>query len=554
MNAGQTWAKAIHATESMKDQNLAAILDQLAETYHEREALIGPKTSLTYANLAARVNRLARWARSNDLPGRSIALLMDNAPEYVAIWLGLTRVGCRVALINTQLRAEGLAHSLETVRAYLVITDRPSADLPATYPIQRWDDDFIHALSLLSATPLDLPPPAPHDVALYVYTSGTTGLPKAAKISHGKIMNWAAWFAAMTDATMDDRLYNCLPMYHSVGGIVAIGSMLLVGGTVIIREKFSRQNFWPDVCRTRCTIFQYIGELCRYLATAPEDLSVDRPIHHLRLAVGNGLQGDVWGQFQHRFAIPRIIEFYAATEGNVTLYNVEGKIGSIGRVPRVLRPYFSVKLVRIDSDTDEPLRGPDGRCIECGINEPGEALGLIKPGRGFDGYTDLEASNQKVILNAFSQGDRWFRTGDLMTIDQQGFYYFCDRLGQTFRWKGENVSTAEVERVLNRYSGITGAAAYGVRVPGTDGRCGMAAITVNQDFAIYGLASYLSQHLPGYAQPMFLRICATLDVTGTFKLSKHRFALEGYEAANDPVWRLDVHKQMFVEMPRPITN
>lgn len=552
MNAGQTWAKAIHATESMKHLSLSAVLDQLATTHHEREALIGSKTSLTYANLAARVNRIARWARSNDLAGRCVALLMDNAPEYAAIWLGLTRVGCRVALINTQLRADGLRHSLETVRAYLVITDRTDADLPTNFLVQSWDDDFIHMLGQLSGAPLDLPSPEPHDIALYVYTSGTTGLPKAAKITHGKVMNWAAWFAAMTDATMDDRLYNCLPMYHSVGGIVAVGSMLLVGGTVIIREKFSRQHFWADIGRTRCTIVQYIGELCRYLTNAPKDLSEPGiPPHSLRLAVGNGLQRDIWARFQSRFAIPRILEFYAATEGNVTLYNVEGKIGSIGRVPRVLRPYFPVKLVRIDPETDEPLRGSDGRCIECGIDEPGEAIGLIKPGRNFDGYTDPEASNRKIIMNAFSQGDRWFRTGDLMTIDSQGYYFFCDRIGQTFRWKGENVSTAEVERVLNGYNGITGAAVYGVRLPDTDGRCGMAAITINQDFAIYALASYLTQHLPPYAHPLFLRICETLDTTGTFKLSKHRFATEGCDGTDDPIWRLDTHKQMFVEVSRP---
>jgi fatty-acyl-CoA synthase len=254
-------------------------------------------------------------------------------------------------------------------------------------------------------------------------------------------MNWTHWFAGMMDAGPQDRLFNCLPMYHSISGVVAPGAVLVGGGTVICREKFSAATFWDDVAESRATIFQYVGELCRLLLAGGAQI----PEHNLRLAVGNGLSGNIWPAFQDRFAIPRILEFYASAEANFSLCNVEGKAGSIGRVPAFLADRFPVALVKLDVATGRPARGDDGLCIAAARDETGEALGRIGDGLArFEGYADTGATEDKILRDVFIPGDAWLRSGDLMRQDAQGFFYFVDRIGDTFRWKGENVATTEV--------------------------------------------------------------------------------------------------------------
>jgi fatty-acyl-CoA synthase len=554
VSALRAWARALDYTKRASNVTLPGLVDQLAQTHGERAALLGSSETLTYADLAARANRYARWASDRRLKGDTVGLLLQNCPDYVAIWLGLTRAGCKVALLNTQLRRDALAHCLKVAGATHVIaaTDLTShrdsgrshelndlIDTGRTALSELWEWPQLAAdVARLSSAPVtDQPPLRPEDTALLIYTSGTTGLPKAARITHRRITEWSFWFAGMVDAKPDDRLYNCLPMYHSVGGIVAVGSMLVAGGSVVIRERFSANQFWADVARSRCTIFQYIGELCRYLTSRPSEATERQ--HHLRLAVGNGLQADIWKTFQARFGVTQILEFYAATEGNVSFYNCEGVVGSIGRIPPALEPYFRVKLIRVNPESGEPARDKSGFCVVCPIGEAGEAIGEINATRRFDGYIDPEASSQKVITDVFTRGDRWFRTGDLMRRDAAGFFFFVDRLGDTFRWKGENVSTTEVAAAVRGCPGVLDAIVYGVEVPGHEGRAGMAAITAAEDFAMDRLPSYLQQVLPDYARPMFVRLCPALDVTGTFKLAKGRLAAEGYLAATDPVWRMD---------------
>jgi fatty-acyl-CoA synthase len=391
------------------------------------------------------------------------------------------------------------------------------------------------------------------DRALLIYTSGTTGLPKAANVSHGRILEWSYWFAGMMDAQPDDRLYNCLPMYHSTGGVVAIGSMLVSGGSVVIKDRFSASRFWDDVVRGDCTIFQYIGELCRYLVQSPP-----HPLetaHRLRLCCGNGLRGDVWERLQRRFAVPNILEFYASTEGNVSLYNCEERQGAIGRIPPFLAHRFPVQLIRCDTDTGEPLRDADGYCMRCAVNEPGEAISPIKagsasPARQFDGYTDPQASARKVLHDVFAAGDRWFRTGDLLRKDKAGYFYFIDRLGDTFRWKGENVATDEVTSAVAACPGVVDAVVYGVAIAGTEGRAGMAAITTGACFSFTVLREHLHRNLPVYARPLFVRLCNEIPTTGTFKLTKGKFVREGLcpSDANDTVWFDDPESQAFVPL------
>jgi fatty-acyl-CoA synthase len=370
------------------------------------------------------------------------------------------------------------------------------------------------------------------DRALLIYTSGTTGLPKAANVSHLRLMQWSLWFAGLTGMKPGDRLYNCLPMYHSVGGVVATGAALTGGGAVVLRERFSARTFWKDVAAERCTVFQYIGELCRYLLNAPHDSHETG--HQLRLACGNGLRPEVWEPFKSRFRIPQILEYYASTEGNFSLYNCEGRVGAIGRIPPFLAHRIPVALVRYDVEAGSPARNARGYCEPCAPNEVGEAIGQVLDADGatrFEGYTDMEASRNRILRDVFAPGDAWYRSGDLMRRDAQGFFYFVDRVGDTFRWKGENVSTTEVAAVIAGCRDVSEAAVYGVSVPNADGRAGMAALVVAPGFEPAELHRTVTGALPAYARPLFVRIAARLDTTGTFKLRTQELAREGYDPA-----------------------
>ena len=547
----KAWVRALERTAPIgreRTLTLPALIGRLAERFGEAPALLTADTAWSYRALASACNRYARWGLSRGLTaGDTVCLMMTNCPEYLAIWLGLTRIGVTVALINTNLRGRLLAHSLQVVSPRCVIA---GASLGAAVnevraQLARGVEGWVHgesdataprldqaaaSLSGDSLTPADAALPTLGERALCIYTSGTTGLPKAANISHFRLMQWSHWFAGLMDVQPADRMYNCLPLYHSVGGVVATGATLVGGGAVVLRERFSASAFWKDVVTERCTLFQYIGELCRYLLNSPRQ--VEESHHVLRMACGNGLRGDVWAPFQERFRIPQILEYYAATEGNFSLYNCEGRVGSIGRIPPFLLHRLPVALVRFDVESQAPLRDASGHCVRCAPGEVGEALGEIVASNDvtrFEGYTDTEASAKKTLSNVFAPGDVWYRTGDLMRQDAQGFFYFVDRVGDTFRWKGENVSTTEVETVLASLPGVTEAAVYGVNVPGAEGRAGMAALVVSPDFDLGAMRRALLTRLPEYARPVFVRLVSAIELTGTFKLRKQELAAEGYD-------------------------
>jgi fatty-acyl-CoA synthase len=555
------WIRALDSVRIMEDApdtTLVSLLDGLADQHGDRVALAGEAETLSFRELAARSNRYARWAIAQGLmDGDVVCLLMANRPEYVAIWLGLTRAGCVVALLNTNLIGGGLAHCIRAAGSTHLIVEsalvpRVAAIADQLSPIRAWSHgsakstaawpDIAPEVERQVGTPLAVSErhvPGADNRALLIYTSGTTGLPKATVITHARIMEWSFWFAGLMDTGPDDRLYDCLPMYHSVGGIVAIGSMLVKGGSVLIRERFSASRFWDDVVDGGCTIFQYIGELCRYILNTPPHPK--ERLHQLRLACGNGLRGDVWEAFQQRFGLPRLLEFYAATEGSISLYNCEGKPGAIGRIPPFLAHRFPVALIQCDPVTGESVRDESGFCITCKPDEVGEAVGRIADGnrtsaRKFDGYTDATASKRKILCDVFEKGDLWFRSGDLMRKDSRGFFYFVDRIGDTFRWKGENVSTTEVATIVRSCPGVMDAVVYGVTVAGHEGRAGMAAIATDDRFDLAGFRMLLTERLPAYAQPLFVRVRSALDVTGTFKLVTEALARDGYKDAKEPVW------------------
>lgn len=535
MSTQQTWVRALSLTQTAlaSGRSLPALLPELAEDHRNRLALVEAGNYVTYQQLFERTNRYANWALAQGLAGQVVCLLLPNQIDYVALWLALTRIGCTVALLNTNLSDSALNHCIQAAGATDLITDRYLSNPPVGM-LWDWPSTKLRA-ETCSAEPLALAFPKLHDRALLIYTSGTTGLPKATNITHRRIVEWSYWFAGMMNVQSHDRLYDCLPMYHSIGGIVAVGSMLVKGGSVVVRDKFSASRFWDDVVAYECTIFQYIGELCRYLvATPPHPLE---HAHCLRLACGNGLQGSVWQPFKERFGILEILEFYAATEGNLSLYNIEGKPGAIGRIPAFLGHWFRATIIRYDPDTASPIRNIDGFCIPCDVGEPGEAISLIDQTRKFDGYTDRAASERKLLRDVFVNGDCWFRSGDLMQRDAAGYWYFLDRLGDTYRWKGENVSTTEVASVLCSIPGVTDAVVYGVTVPGAEGKAGMAAICIDSSFNISAFNRHVGRQLPEYARPLFVRVCPALPLTGTFKLNKTALVSEGYQnVIDDLVW------------------
>jgi fatty-acyl-CoA synthase len=305
--------------------------------------------------------------------------------------------------------------------------------------------------------------------------------------------------------------------------------------------------------RWECTCFQYIGELCRYLVNAPPHPK--ERAHRLRLACGNGLRPDVWPQFKQRFRIPQIIEFYAATEGNVSLFNFEGKEGAIGRLPWFIAGRFPTRIVRFDVERQQPVRDPAGFCIECDVEEPGEVIGKIlkdpsKPGARFEGYANQSDTEKKILRDVFEKGDLWFRTGDLMRKDEDGYFYFIDRIGDTFRWKGENVSTTELEEAIGKFDGILETNVYGVPVAGRDGRAGMAAIVIKDNLDLAAFREHLTRQLPEYARPVFLRIRQDNDVTSTFKQTKIRLVMEGFDpgSTTDPIFFNNPQTKEFVRL------
>ncbi len=546
---------AKHPRHTMGD-----LAEEIAARFGDRIALESERETVTYRQFNARADRYARWALSRGLGrGDVVALMMPNCAEYLSVWVGIAKAGAATALVNTNQTGSALSHSLNLVAARFAIVDaslmeqfdtaRPTLD-HAVEVLSYGDAGAVPRIDEILETLPDQPLSAEErpsltidDRCVLVFTSGTTGRPKAANLNHYRVQLAMQAFAGVAGSGSGDRVYDCLPMYHSNGGILGPGMALLSGGTCVIRDRFSARDFWPDIVRTRCTIVVYIGELCRYVVQTPPG-PADHA-HAVRLCVGNGMRPDVWGPFVERFGVKHIREFYGSTEGNCSIFNLDSRPGAVGRVPAWIASRFPIRVVRYDVASEEPVRGPDGLCITCADDEVGEVVGEIlsdpkKPGNRFEGYTDRDATVRKVLQDVVKPGDRWFRTGDLMRRDALGYFYFVDRIGDTFRWKGENVSTMEVAEALTYYPGVAEATVYGVSVPGAEGRAGMAALVpeAGTELDLGGLKAFLSARLPGYAIPIFVRLQVELDITGTFKQRKVALVEEGFDPARvaDPVF------------------
>jgi fatty-acyl-CoA synthase len=546
------------------DRTVADLIEELAERRTDHPFVRYQDRSVSYGEYNAAANRVAHWAQGIGIAqGYRVALLMENRPEFLETWAGLAKLGVTVALINTNLNGRALHHAIEAGQARHVIV---GAECLPSWRTCDPDPDWQVWVRAAEDAVAELPPGAhDHGRALeavldtdpdrslragitagddlfYIYTSGTTGLPKAARFSHLKFMT-AGSASLLAGFAQDDVMYCALPLYHSAGGGMAVGAVLMSGGTLALRRKFSASHFWEDIHRFEATAFQYIGEFCRYLLHQPPG-ELDRG-HHIRFAIGNGLRPDIWEAFRDRFDLEQIVEFYGATEGNVALVNTDNTVGSVGKIPS--RLLMNARLIRYDVESDAYARDEIGRCVECVAGEVGELLGGMPRGGGsrgrFEGYTSKEATEEKILRDVFKKGDAYFRTGDLLRRDEKGYFYFIDRIGDTFRWKGENVSTQEVAEALTVFPGVKMVNVYGVEVPDADGRAGMAAILVDDLDGFDGAAfwSHATGTLAPYQVPAFLRLQRDAEVTGTFKLRKVDLQKEGYdlEVVKDPLWVRD---------------
>lgn len=556
--------KLIGAVTPDSEQLVADDFEESADKHSANVAFRFDGQLTTYAEFDAQANRIAHWALAHGLKsGDRVALCMDNCPDYVAIWVGLAKVGVVTALINTHLDGDALRHCLTISEASHIIAgptrDKAVREASATMdgPPKVWTWGGEHGEDLLAMLPgLSAERPSRalrahlrgKDDCLFIYTSGTTGLPKATKITNSRLQIMLRTFIAPCYTGPRDRVYITLPLYHGTGGICGVGQALMSGASIVLRRKFSASAFWDDVVDQGVTSIVYIGELCRYLLNQPPHPK--ERLHHLKTGFGNGLRAEIWTEFRERFNISHLVEFYAATDGNVNLMSIDGTVGAVGRIPKWLKSRFDhVEFVKYDLETQDVVRGPDGFAIRAEANEAGEMLGRMQEDEfEFAGYHDPEATEKKILRNVFEPGDRWLRTGDLMRKDEEGYVYFVDRTGDTFRWKGENVSTSEVSNALSLIDGIATANVYGVEIPGTDGKAGMAAITLNGDVDFESLHYELSASLPSYAIPIFLRIQREAETTGTLKFRKVELMTEGFspDLVDDPIWMYHPERRQYV--------
>ncbi|KAK3908299.1 Long-chain fatty acid transport protein 4 [Frankliniella fusca] len=496
---------------------LADVFDEQVRAHPNKVLFKHNEREWTFREVSEYSNRVANTFQSwGYVKGDVVAVFMNNCPEYVALWLGLSKLGVVSALINHNQRAKALVHSLAIAKSRAVVFgaelaaavlevseqldgpellqlhvgDEPAAALPAAVR------DLRAALLAAPATAPTAPRPGYKDPLLYIYTSGTTGLPKAAKIVHSRYIAAGKGIPMVTGMAPEDVVYAPLPLYHSAGGMCAVGYGLAYGMTVVLRNKFSASAFIADCIEHECTVVQYIGEVCRYvLATPVRDSDIQ---HRIRLMIGNGMRPAVWQRFVDRFRVPHVVELYGSTEGNVTFFNFDNTVGAVGFLPRFLPDrLYPIGFVRVDQESGDIIRGEDGLCQRCEINEPGMLVGYISdsdPSREFHGYVDKSSSEKKILRDVYVKGDKWFMTA--------------------------------------RPSGERDLAVYGVEVAGSEGRAGMAAIAdPDGDLDLDKLAREVDRHLPSYARPLFIRVTPRIEKTGTYKIVKVNMQKQGYDPA-----------------------
>ncbi|XP_032090442.1 very long-chain acyl-CoA synthetase-like [Thamnophis elegans] len=522
-----------------------------------------------YSNQIARVLKDYVGLKEED----TMAVFFKTSPSYLSVFIGLSKIGCTMACINYNIRLKSLIHALKTCKAKVLLSTPDLKDaIEDVLPTLNDEGICVFYLSddsptegvepLLKRIKLSSAESVPFSfranvtaksVCLYIFTSGTTGLPKAATISQKKAIMGSHLFY-LSGVHNKDVVYCPLPLYHSAGflGLVATINR---GATCVLRPKFSVSHYWDDCRRYHVTVIQYVGEMMRYLCNAPKRDN-DRD-HRVRLAIGNGMRIEVWKEFLNRFGPIKIREVYGATEGNAGFLNYVGKVGAVGKSNFFYKKMFNYEFVQYDVDADQPVRDEKGLCIPVPTGQTGLMVVKISKTVPFEGYAgDYGNTEKKILHNVLKKGDSYFNTGDLLREDHEGFIYFHDRVGDTFRWKGENVATTEVEMTLAVLDIIEEVNVYGVPVPGHEGKIGMAAIRLKDGCPFDGkkLFIHTKDYLPSYAIPRFIRIQEKLEITGTFKQCKTQLVSDGFNPAtiSDPLFFLDDSEKNYIPMTEEI--
>lgn len=548
--------------------------EALVQRHPERTCLIYEEHRLSFRELDALAARYAALALERGLRvGEVAAVMVENRTEFFAAWMGFAKVGVTVALINTQARKQALEHAIrETGSRVLLIgaecleqlldTDVPGSGVEvfvipdggaALPPLPTGVEDITPRLSKLAP----LGDAASHrqgvrseHTCFLIFTSGTTGLPKAARLGHRRYLGVGMGWKVAAELGPDDVFYCVLPLFHGAALLSLFSTAIATGGATVVRRKFSTSRFWEDVREYKVTVFQYVGEICRYLTNTPVQPGEGQ--HTLAVMLGSGMGIDVWQQFTRRFgAHIRIFEGWGATESNGNMTNYDNRPGSCGRIPYPERSHL--RLVRFDAQTESHPRDAQGRMIECGVDEVGEIICQISKADGtlvspFEGYTDIAETEKKILSDCFERGDRWWRSGDLLRKDADDYFYFVDRIGDTFRWKAENVSTTEVTQQLSSaYPEIELLNVYGVKVPGHVGQAGMAAVVMKpgHEFDPARMYAITTAQLPHYAVPLFVRVASQAQVTASFKLRKVELRAQGFDRrlVAEPLYALS-HRQL----------
>ena len=550
-----------HRPSDEKDSLLLRV-EANCERFADRTAVVFESERISWGELGKRANRMANTLKAEGIaPGDVVSLMMENRIEFVVMVLAIMKIGGIAALINTNLLEEPLRHCVTLINSKLCVFGTEVADAIESVRSQlgledgsgfltlRDSDDAVPSwardLDVLSHNQDDSNPPETKEItigstAMYIFTSGTTGLPKAAVQSHKRLLQSATLcHTAGLRCTEKDRIYLSLPLYHGSGLIIGLGAALSSGASMFLRRRFSASNLLSDLREFKITCMVYVGELCRYLVNLPTTgEEANTPLHTV---MGNGLRPDIWDEFKRRYGLKRVTEFYAASEGNVSFANVLNKDRTIGMTSS------RIALIKYDVAADEIVKNDEGWSIEVNDGEAGLCIGHINPNAQFDGYTNPEATEKKILRNVFEDGDSWFNTGDLLRTIPVGFalgyshYQFVDRVGDTFRWRAENVSTNEVAEVLNGYEQIDISNVYGVAVPNAEGRAGMATIVLNNQhdaLDLDRLSGYVNTNLAHFSRPVFIRVKRELEVTGTMKLLKTDLREEGFDLSkiSDPVY------------------
>ncbi|MGF6487337.1 long-chain-acyl-CoA synthetase [Pseudomonas frederiksbergensis] len=569
--------KAANVKDPTQPCGLGWSFEQATLRNPEGPALLQGEVALTYAQVNQWANRIAHHLIAQGIgKGDVVAIFIENRPELLVTILAVAKVGAISALLNTSQTRDTLAHSLnlvapvaivvgeELVAVFNAVRERVSIDATRTWFVADQDtyrdpgnspDGFINLMTASAQACSDNPVSSQQifldDPCFYIYTSGTTGLPKAGVFKHGRWMRSSASFGLIAlDMQPQDVVYCTLPLYHATGLCVCWGSAISGASGFAIRRKFSASQFWSDVRKYRATTLGYVGELCRYLVDQPR--SVDDSRHSVTKMIGNGLRPGAWSEFKTRFAVDHICELYAASDGNIGFTNILNFDNTIG---------FSLmcwELVAYEHDSGAPTRDIKGFMRKVAKGEQGLLLARIDDKAPLDGYTDPQKTAKVVLHDVFKKGDRYFNTGDLLRNIGFGHAQFVDRLGDTYRWKGENVSTTEVENILLQHPQIAEAVVYGVEIHNTNGRAGMAAITPAESLATLDFSELLAfarQQMPAYAVPLFLRVKVKMETTGTFKYQKTRLKDEAFDpnkTGDDPIYAWLPGTQTYVQVTEQV--